>query len=193
MKEFLIASLVLLAAAAQAGTLCGTVRDAATQAPVAGAAVFLFDDQGASAGRNTGTAADGTWCLDDVPAGTYSILVERDDYQVARVDGIVVEDTATDVTIDARLGLAFARAVPNPSSDRVSLRWRVPDGAAFTLEVFDLRGRRVKGWSGRGNGDESSLVWGLRGAGQRRLPAGVYFAVLFAEGERRVQRIAVVR
>jgi len=189
----LLLILMALTSSASAGTLCGTVRDATTQQPVAGAAVFLFDDQGASTGRNTGTAVDGTWCLDDVVAGTYTILVERDDYQVARVDGVVVEDTATDVTISAKIGIAFARAFPNPASDRVSLRWRVPDGVDFALEVFDLRGRRVKGWSGTGTGDDASLVWSLDGFGGQRLPTSTYFAVLRADGARRVQRIALLR
>lgn len=193
MRIFVTILVLFVATPVLAGTLCGTVRDGSSRLPVAGAAVFLIDDEGGSTGLNTGTAPDGTWCLANVPAGTYSILVERDDYQLARVDGVVVDDTATDVSIDARSSFVFARAVPNPASDRVSLRWRVPEGAGFTLEVFDLRGRRVQGWSGTGTGDDTSIVWNLRGFDNGRLPASTYFAVLRVDGERRVQRLALVR
>lgn len=176
-----------------AGTLCGTVRNAATLAPISGAAVFLFEDSGVSTGLNTGTALDGSWCLGDVPPGTYTIVVDRDDYEIARVDGIVVEDTATDVDISAQTGVLFAPAFPNPASDSVALRWRVPSGVAYTLEIFDLRGRRVTGWFATGTGADRSFEWGLREADGAPLPSAAYFAVLRTTGARRVQRISVVR
>ena len=193
MRRTLICLAVLFAIEASAATLCGTVRDATTQAPVSGAAVFLLDDTGSSIVASTGTTTDGTWCLDAVAPGTYSIVVERDDYQLARVDGIVVDGTATAVDVGVRTALLFAPVVPNPASDRASLRWRVPRGTAFTLEVFDLRGRRVAGWEGRGTDGDMSLVWGLRSFDGRPLATGTYFVALRSGADRVVRKVSLVR
>jgi hypothetical protein len=184
---------LLLALDAVAATLCGTVSNADTGAPISGALVVLLDEFGASTGLSTGTATDGNWCLDDVAPGTYSIVVERDDYRLARVDNVVVNDTPTDVSIGALTNVLFAPIAPNPVSDRASLRWRVPEGAAFTLEVFDVRGRLLTGWSGTSRGDDTSLVWDLRDRDGRALSAGTYFARLRAEGSIAVQRMTVLR
>ena len=51
--------------------------------------------------------------------------------------------------IDAAPGegpLAMAIPSPNPSSGAVSFRFRTPQSGAVTLDVFDISGRRLRGW-----------------------------------------------
>lgn len=184
---------VLLPSIALGGSVCGTVRDAQTTDPVQGAAIFLFDDLGQYSGLYAGSDVDGTWCIDNVPAGTYTVKVERDDYVLATVGGVIVTDDATDVAIDAFTRVLFARTQPNPASDQVTLRWRVADGTRFELDVYDLRGRHLRGWRGVGRGGDRTLDWNLQDPSQRPLPSGTYFAVLRADGSRLVQRIVLVR
>jgi hypothetical protein len=42
--------------------------------------------------------------------------------------------------------LAMAIPSPNPSSGMVSFRFRTPKSGAVTFEVFDVSGRRLRGW-----------------------------------------------
>jgi len=58
-------------------------------------------------------------------------------------------------------------AQPNPFSDRTAF-----SSPATTLEIIDLRGRRVRSLSI----EDGPLAWDGRGADGRRAPAGMYFA-----------------
>ena len=60
-------------------------------------------------------------------------------------------------------------AAPNPF--RVALRIERPAGT--TLDLFDIRGRRVRGWPP--NGSLESIVWDGRDAAGHRMPAGLYW------------------
>lgn len=80
------------------GGISGTVRDAATLSPIVGATVIL-------AGTGTGTMTDGTgsYRIDDVPAGSYSVNASCVGYAVLAVtDAIVRPDRITDVDFDLR-------------------------------------------------------------------------------------------
>lgn len=70
---------------AGAGTLCGTVRDILTDGPVASAGVFLRNLDWSYTGLHAASAADGSWCIDPVPAGTYHLDVRVDDYRIGLV------------------------------------------------------------------------------------------------------------
>ena len=85
-------------AAAQQGTIAGTVIDAETGAPVTQAAVQLVG-QDVSAVATGESGAFGV----TVPAGTYSIVVTRIGYETSRVDGVGVgAGEATTVTVELR-------------------------------------------------------------------------------------------
>ncbi len=97
----LLAPAVLLA---QAGRVLGTISDA-TSGPVAGARVQL-----AGTRFSTSSDASGRYVLDGVPAGSYTLRVQRLGSAPKVVDGVVVragQDTRVDVTLEA---VAFALA-----------------------------------------------------------------------------------
>ena len=165
---------MVVASVAGAGSICGTVRDAQTQQPVPRAAVFLFDDQNVYTGLYDDTDAQGAYCIDDVPDGTYALQVRVDDYLMAVVYDVVVED-ATAVDIDAQATSFFFAPWPNPVSDRVFLRYRAPVGQSLVLEVFDPAGRVVKGWHGTGTGEVHTISWDLRDNHRREVSSGTYF------------------
>lgn len=190
----LLALWLVLPGAALAGSICGTVTDSDSSQPVAQAAVFLFDDQGAYTGLHAGTDGAGWYCIDEVPPGEYTLQVRRDDYLESVLAGIVVEDNATgiDVGLDALLGL---RAWPNPVATSLQLSLRAPAGAELTLEVFDLAGRRVRGWSGRAASDRSptSLSWDMLDWQGRPVASGPYFLRLRSGGAEATRRILHIR
>jgi len=189
----LIAALLSAAAAytANAGTICGTVTDAQSSAPVAQAAVFLYDSLDVYTGIHDDTNINGQYCLDNVPAGTYTVQVQRDDYVIATVSGVVVADSPTSVNIVAHPGLRL-RAWPNPANERVQFEFGAPFGEAVTLEVYDVKGRLVRGWRGTGNGAQT-IGWDLRDTRGRRISSGIYMVRLQAGDTRVTSRFVHLR
>jgi hypothetical protein len=146
-------ALALLAVApAFAGTICGTVRDGQTLLPVDRAAVFLFTNLDQYTGLYAGTDPAGHYCIDNIPNGTYSLQVRVNDYVAAVVRDIVVE-SATSVDVRTRMPLFLAGPHPNPATNSITFEFGSPGGAPTALEVYDVAGRLVMGWSGTGEGN----------------------------------------
>lgn len=167
---------LLAAVPALAGSICGTVTDAATAQPVAHAGVFLRNPAGHYTGDHAATDAGGHYCIGGLAAGSYILEVRVDDYVVAYRTGIEVTDDVSDVPVAAdlpaaRLGLPW----PNPSNGGVQLRVSVTRDTPVTLGVYDLRGRLVRSWADPAvaPGDHDYLWDGL-GADGRPAPSGLY-------------------
>jgi hypothetical protein len=97
---------------------------------------------------------------------------------------------ATDVSAGGAARLALGPVQPNPARARVAVGFTLPAAGAVTLEVLDVRGRRVaapleQAW--RAAGPQTV------GIGTGALAPGVYFVRLGYAGERRTARLAVVR
>ncbi|MCB2376622.1 carboxypeptidase-like regulatory domain-containing protein [Hymenobacter sp. BT635] len=66
---------------AQHGTLTGVLRDADTHEPIPGTNVVLVSSRGNTLIRSAQTRADGTFCLKDVPFGSYTLRTTVLGYQ----------------------------------------------------------------------------------------------------------------
>ena len=102
----LLTSLPSPPAAAQPGTVTGTVADLETGAPVAGAAIQVLGQGGA-----TGAADSAGEFRVSVPAGTHSIVVTRIGYETSRTDGITV---APGAVVPVTIGLRSRAFALNP-------------------------------------------------------------------------------
>ncbi|NOT33131.1 MAG: T9SS type A sorting domain-containing protein [Candidatus Eisenbacteria bacterium] len=185
----LVLCVALCAPAYAAGILCGTVRDAVTSNPIAGAGIFLRQTTGQYTGLNGATDATGHYCINGIPAGTYDLEVRLDDYQVAYRRGVVVNDVPVSVDVDARfMASTLSPAWPNPSRESVRFRMRIRDSGAIDLTILDVNGRLMTGWTGlAGVGEERVVTWDFRDTAGRRVPAGRYFVRLSA-GDRSISR-----
>lgn len=65
-------------------------------------------------------------------------------------------------------------AYPNPTSGRTQLQFAAPRGTTGTVEIFDVRGRRVRQWADVPAAG-ALLDWDGRGADGRPAAAGTYF------------------
>ena len=178
----LLLGLVLAFPAYATGVICGTVRDAVTANPIVAAGIFVRQTTGQYTGYNGATDATGHYCIGAIPAGTYDLEVRLDDYQVAYRRGIVVTNVTTGVDVDARfLKSALLPLWPNPGRRSVSFRMRIRDTGPIALEVVDVNGRLLMGWTGlAGAGEDRTVNWDFRDATGRTLPAGRYFVRLSA-------------
>lgn len=80
---------------ARTGTITGVVRDRARMAPLSAAQVHIPD-----VGVGTLTSADGRFRLDQVPAGTHTLRVDRLGYVSAEVEVSVVAGETIEANID---------------------------------------------------------------------------------------------
>jgi hypothetical protein len=175
---------------ARAGTICGTVADASTHAPISDAGIFVRKETGEDTGLHGATEPSGTFCIYFVPPGTYTLEIRVDDYAVAYVNGVTVTGAITAVPVlIADAGLALARPWPSPASASLHIAWTMPSEGPARLAVFDVRGHLLIAWSApafpRG---VRAFDWDLRDAHGARLPAGVYYLRLESERARRVRR-----
>lgn len=121
---------------------------------------------------------------DALSAGTHSFRLRQVD-----IDGTA--QLSDVVTVTARMPdrLTLAPPAPNPARGQATIRYTLPRSAEIRLEVYDVRGRRV-----------AILAAGQQEAGRKeivydahRLPSGLYFIRLAAEGEVQTQKMAIVR
>lgn len=179
-----------IAPSVQAGTICGVVRDASTLAPIPRAGVFVRMPGGAYTGYHAATDSTGSYCVENVPAGTYDLEIRVDNYQTTYVRDVVVGEDVIGVDLDA-LPVPLLRAWPNPARGRVTIELAAPDYNA-TLEVFDIRGRFVRGWRLAGS-EARGFTWDLRDAYRAALPAGVYFLRLRSPKSVAQARLTIMR
>lgn len=85
--------------------------------------------------------------------------------------------------------LTLYQNYPNPMASNTQIRYDVPAVSEVSLKIYNMLGQQVK-----------SLVSGLQTAGQyslnldaEDLPAGVYFYVLEAAGERKTRKMTVLK
>ena len=171
-----------------AGTICGIVRDTSSGAPVANAGVFVRETSGGYTGLHTASDGSGFYCIEDIPPGTYDLECRVDDYLAAFVRDVVVTDTQVGVGIDITPSRLRLSARPNPASTRVILEFSSRTPNPIRIEIFDLQGRRLRGWEGEG-GRTHIMNWSFRDNRGRPVPAGIYFARLSTGGHHRTVRI----
>jgi hypothetical protein len=75
----------------------------------------------------------------------------------------------------------LVRAVPNPFNPRTTLQLELPRESAVNIDIFDVRGRRVRHlFQGRLAAGPQAVAWDGRDDGGRVLPSGVYHGVVVA-------------
>jgi hypothetical protein len=164
-----------LCAPALAGTLCGTVRDQSTAAPIARAGIFLRTPAGEYTGLNGATDVAGTFCIASVPAGTYDVEVRVDDYQIAYVRGVVVNATSTSVDLPVNAALDL-RLTPNPARASSRIAWTMPVAGRARVTITDVTGRVLRTWESASlTAGEHSIHWNFTDRSGRSAGAGVYF------------------
>jgi hypothetical protein len=191
----LLATLALPAVASAAGVICGTVRDAVSQAPVARAGLFLRTTAGAYTGLNAASDDVGHYCIGGIPAGTYDLEVRVDDHVATTLRNISVSDDVTGVgDVELGAGILLSTPSPNPASLQLRLAFRLPAPESVAIDVLDLQGRLVRSWrSTSASAGDHSFIWDLRGPAGDPLGTGLYLVRLRAGGVTRIRSFLRLR
>jgi len=103
-------------------------------------------------------------------------------------------DTQTAAADDGPLEFRVLDAEPNPFSDRTRLRFVLDEPGDVSVEVFDVRGRRVRTLIDEAlPAGERNLAWDGRDDAARSAASGVYFVRLRAGGEEARARVVLLR
>lgn len=200
LRQFSAIAVLLLSAlsaggSARAAAICGTVTDAVSGEPVAGAGLFLRTAAGSYTGDHTATAVDGHYCLSGLAAGTYTLEVRVDDYVVFYRTGIEVADDITDVPVLATVPtVRLAPPWPNPSAGQIKVRVIVQRPSPVRLSVYDARGRLLRAWSAEalGTGDHDYL-WDGMGPDGRPVPSGLYLIQVRSRDQTATRSLVLAR
>ncbi len=88
----------------------------------------------------------------------------------------------------------LSRPWPNPFNPRVQFRLELPQTGAWTIEVFDQRGRKVdRLYDGRLQAGPHVFVWDGRSAQGFEVPSGVYHLRARGRQEELVQTMTLIR
>lgn len=88
---------------------------------------------------------------------------------------------------------ALFQNLPNPFFSQTSIRYSIPTETKVSLQVFDATGRNVRALvEGRQKPGEYSMIWNGHDEQNHKLPAGVYFYRLNAEGKYKAIRKTVL-
>ena len=91
-------------------------------------------------------------------------------------------------------GQISIRSWPNPASARVYIAWELPRAQAVTVELFDVRGRRLRAWApGVLAAGPHEREWNARDANGAPLPAGVYWIRVRGSGIEGAHKVLIAR
>ena len=137
--------------------------------------------------------------------GTYDLVFEADGYVAQTVTGVAtvwgtpaVLDVALTADVSDVPDLSTARimltASPNPFNPRTRLALTNHRAGRVTLDVFDLRGRKIRGLLDRHlEAGQTEAYWdGLTGRGEMA-PAGIYFAQMSSGDRRATVKLVLVK
>jgi hypothetical protein len=105
----------------------------------------------------------------------------------------VLEAGVVDATNIGPAALAFAPTGPNPASDSITLRFRLPRASRTSLAIFDVQGRRVRALAtGLRPAGEQAVTWNRRDDGGHAVGAGIYFARLESAGRAVTEKLVAL-
>ena len=92
------------------------------------------------------------------------------------------------------LDMKIISGEPNPFSDHTTIRYSLQESGPVSLEIFDLRGRRIRQLVDASHtAGEQHVVWDGRNDQSRQVASGMYFVRLRADGEEARGRLVYLR
>ncbi len=96
----------------------------------------------------------------------------REVYQAGKIK--VTELTAVEELKDKIVASGIS-LLPNPCVNGTKFQFQIDAGADYKIVIYDITGREVKNFEGKGNGSLQILNWNLLNNKGERIKSGVYF------------------
>jgi len=83
--------------------------------------------------------------------------------------------------------------VPNPFNAMTEIRFDLPTAGSYEIEIYDVAGRRVIGYSGSGSAGTNSVRWDGRNEAGANMGSGVYYYRLQTGGRSVTEKMVMVK
>lgn len=83
--------------------------------------------------------------------------------------------------------------VPNPFNARTEIRFDLPVGGSYEVAIYDVSGRRVRGFSGIGTTGINTVQWDGRDDAGANVSSGVYYYRLQTEDGSAARKMVLVK
>ncbi|HVP39963.1 MAG TPA: hypothetical protein VMS93_12345 [Candidatus Saccharimonadales bacterium] len=90
-------------------------------------------------------------------------------------------------------GVSFRGPRTNPMSSNTMLDFELPSACRVQLDLYDVLGRRLRGWDAQLGPGAHALAWDGRDGAGRPVGSGMYWARLRAAGVDLTRRVTVIR
>jgi hypothetical protein len=140
------------------------------------------------ASRSLGAPKDLSSLVSTVPEGWWTNPEVKEQSVVT-----VADDPSVEVPLPVSAASPL-HVFPNPFNPRTKISYYVDTRGRVSVDVFDIRGRRVKRIASRVESSGAhSLVWQGDDQNAKRVASGVYFVRLVTPDDVAIQRVALVR
>ena len=122
-----------------------------------------------------------TWITPDTPSEDVRVRVFVFDNQGmlgfdSSDDPFILTGPTSAVDLNVPLAYGLAQNFPNPFNPQTEIRFELPHPNNTRLNIYDVRGRLVKGLvSGHMDAGRHSVVWMGKDNGGRQVASGVYY------------------
>lgn len=89
--------------------------------------------------------------------------------------------------------LALLPNTPNPFNAKTEIRFDLPLGGTYDIEIFDVAGRRVRTFAGVGSSGLNTVQWDGRDDGGANVGSGVYYYRLRTDGGVESRKMVLVK
>ena len=162
-------------------------------APVAGATVCLYKPGDVYLVGDTGALGTMTFYLEPSEVGTLYVTVTGENY-LPFLGSSNVEDGDTGVPAGHGAVPVSLSIEPNPFRSRVSLAVAGAPNAEVEIDIFDIRGRRVRRFEvpASDNG-VAAVTWEGADSGGRKVSPGIYIVKVTAESATIARKALIIR
>ncbi|MDX2474599.1 MAG: family 16 glycosylhydrolase [Candidatus Krumholzibacteria bacterium] len=155
-----------------------------------------------------GLVRDGQWGqasipVSDIRGAAIDLRMMSYSFVILEENGTACEFALDDIYWDAGVvsgvgdtasrRFAALANVPNPFNAQTEIRFELPRGGTYDIEIFDVAGRRVTGFNGIGTTGVNGVHWDGRDDGGNNVSSGVYYYRLTTADGAAVERMVMVK
>jgi beta-glucanase (GH16 family) len=158
-----------------------------------------------------GLVRDGEWGQARIPVadirGTaMDLRMLSYGFVILEVNGVGCEFALDDIyydggqtsSVEDRHYLTAARPelganVPNPFNAATDIGFRLPEGSAYKIEIYDVSGRRIKTFDGIGSEGYNAVHWDGRDDAGRNAASGTFFYRLVSGSHSETKKMTMVK
>lgn len=162
-------------------------------APVAGATVCLYKSGDVYLVGDTGALGTMTFYPEPSEMGTLYVTVTGENY-LPYLGSSNVEDSDTGIPAGHGTAPVSLSIEPNPFRSRVSLAVGCAPNAAVGIDIFDIRGRRVRRFEiPASESGVAAVTWEGVDSGGRKVSPGIYIVKMTAESATITRKALIIR